>query len=690
MTASLHPAVKAVIAVVSVPLGTYCLFLALGMTPFFQKHFIYAHKIHTLYWSNINNPQKWGFARPCYLFTLTDVALSSHIEYVGNQVTPFSLKTSDGETLYAWHVMPLPLYLQNEAAVEAQAPGFCQDFTKTESFRLLKDDPESRLVLYFHGNAGHVAQGWRPGSYHCLTDTSSYHVVAIDYRGFGHSTGTPTEAGLIQDASTIVDWAIDVAGIPASRIVLLGQSLGTAVVSGVAEKYVLQGVEFAGITIVAGFSDLVSLLTGYRIGGIFPVLAPFRAWPQLLALFNSFIVEKWHSADRLANIVRHTKTRLRINLIHARNDGDIPYTEDDKLFRAAVNEAVGTLNDDEFHAWKEQRTIRKGKDAFVTTWTSEPNIVIRQELFPHGGHNDITGHHHSYTGSSMLSLTQKVMLVFPELRSSLLSQTTSMDVTIIARTSCDATRAMLGFTCYEEGQRIPSDDACSPSSSSSSSSFAAAGLTPTPPDGGACVAMVGKDCVAIACDLRLGVQAMTVSNNFPKIFQYGDVFLGLTGLATDVNTVSDVFRYKTNMYRLREERAIAPRTFANLVSSSLYEKRFGPYFVSPVVAGLDPKTGKPFICGFDSIGCIDFAKDFIVSGTASEQLFGMCEGLWEADMVRYALSPAVCWEPDALFETISQSLLNAVDRDALSGWGAHVYIIEKDKVTKRLLKGRQD
>lgn len=47
-------------------------------------------------------------------------------------------------------------------------------------------------------------------------------------------------------------------------------------------------------------------------------------------------------------------------------------------------------------------------------------------------------------------------------------------------------------------------------------------------------------------------------------------------------------------------------------------------------------------------------------------------------------------EPDDLFETISQALLNAVDRDALSGWGAHVYIIEKDKVTKRLLKGRQD
>jgi len=111
------------------------------------------------------------------------------------------------------------------------------------------------------------------------------------------------------------------------------------------------------------------------------------------------------------------------------------------------------------------------------------------------------------------------------------------------------------------------------------------------------VAMVGKDCVAIACDLRLGLQALTVSNNFPKIFNYGDVYLGLTGLATDVQTVSELFRYKVNMYRLREERDISPETFAHLVSSSLYEKRFGPWFVSPVVAGINGTTGKPFICG---------------------------------------------------------------------------------------------
>lgn len=198
-------------------------------------------------------------------------------------------------------------------------------------------------------------------------------------------------------------------------------------------------------------------------------------------------------------------------------------------------------------------------------------------------------------------------------------------------------------------------------------------------NGGTAVAMVGKDCIAIASDMRLGSQSLGVSNNFEKIFNYDNVFFALTGLASDVITVHEDFRKKTNMYKMREGRNIEPETFAKLVSSSLYERRFGPWFVGPIVAGLNSKSGKPFICGFDSIGCIDFAKDFIVSGTASDQLFGMCESLYEPDL-----------EPEDLFECISQSLLNAADRDALSGWGAVVYIVTKDKIIKRYLKSRQD
>ena len=132
---------------------------------------------------------------------------------------------------------------------------------------------------------------------------------------------------------------------------------------------------------------------------------------------------------------------------------------------------------------------------------------------------------------------------------------------------------------------------------------------PSSINGGIVVAMAGKDCVAIACDLRLGNQSLGVSNNFEKVFNYGHVFFGITGLATDVTTLNELFRYKTNLYKLREDRPIEPETFTQLVSSTLYERRFGPYFVGPVVAGINSKSGKPFIAGFDLIGCIDEAKD---------------------------------------------------------------------------------
>ncbi|KAJ1805464.1 proteasome core particle subunit beta 3, partial [Coemansia sp. RSA 2599] len=47
-------------------------------------------------------------------------------------------------------------------------------------------------------------------------------------------------------------------------------------------------------------------------------------------------------------------------------------------------------------------------------------------------------------------------------------------------------------------------------------------------------------------------------------------------------------------------------------------------------------------------------------------------------------------DPEGLFETVSQALLNAVDRDAMSGWGAVVHIITPDGVITRDIKGRMD
>lgn len=52
------------------------------------------------------------------------------------------------------------------------------------------------------------------------------------------------------------------------------------------------------------------------------------------------------------------------------------------------------------------------------------------------------------------------------------------------------------------------------------------------------------------------------------------------------------------------------------------------------MAGLDPITNAPYIATMDLIGCPMETKDFVVGGTSTEQLYGMCESLWNPDMVR--------------------------------------------------------
>ena len=56
-------------------------------------------------------------------------------------------------------------------------------------------------------------------------------------------------------------------------------------------------------------------------------------------------------------------------------------------------------------------------------------------------------------------------------------------------------------------------------------------------------------------------------------------------------TLSQLLKMRMALYKLREEREIKPETFTALLTSILYEKRFGPYFTEPVVAGLNEKVG---------------------------------------------------------------------------------------------------
>jgi fermentation-respiration switch protein FrsA (DUF1100 family) len=89
-------------------------------------------------------------------------------------------------------------------------------------------DPEAidpRTIVYFHGQNSNVGTSWQRIEY---LYAAGQHLYVVDPRGYGLSTGTPTEAGLQTDLLAVRRYLVDVRGVPAERLVYYGRSLGGA------------------------------------------------------------------------------------------------------------------------------------------------------------------------------------------------------------------------------------------------------------------------------------------------------------------------------------------------------------------------------------------------------------------------------------------------------------------------------
>ncbi|KAI1269960.1 alpha/beta-hydrolase [Xylariaceae sp. FL1019] len=357
----------------------YSAFLALLTLPLLQNQVIYLNAVTLTWFQDVNVPEQWGFLR--------------------NQVTPFTLKTADGHSLHAWHVLPLKLYQEHEAELIHQSLGHASDITQTRGFKLLRDNPDALLVLYFHGAGGTLGSGWRPPSYRAMSALApdKIHTLSIDYRGFGCSTGTPSEAGLLADASAVAEWAMNVAGIPPSRIVLFGQSLGTAVSVALALQYatLTEPILFSGLVLVAPMANVQLLTATYSVAGIIPILGPVARFPKLLAWLNTFIRDKWRTDEKLAELVRvyehlpDESLRYHITFIHAKDDYTIPWVHSDINFWYAVNAStpagVSTAHLEDFKA---SSKVPLGAESWNVEWKANRGR-IREHILQYGLHDRI-------------------------------------------------------------------------------------------------------------------------------------------------------------------------------------------------------------------------------------------------------------------------------------------------------------
>ncbi|KAH8805365.1 Alpha/Beta hydrolase protein [Xylogone sp. PMI_703] len=359
--------------------GLYAVLLGLLTTSTFQSHIVYLHTIKMTWFKDLNVPESFGFLR--------------------NQVTPFSIKTSDGVELYAWHILPIELYRKNELHLVAEPVGFVPDITSRLVFQLLRDDPEARLVIHMHGAAGTVASGYRVDNYRALSagQPGKIHVLTFDYRGFGDSTGTPSEDGLILDAVAVADWAMNVAGIPPSRILLFGQSLGTAVSTAVSAHYALQSppVVFAGTVLVAAFVDVVTLASTYKALGSIPILSPLARFPLLFNYMQRFVWDKWQNKDNIAQYIQANEAngkKYQLTLIHAEDDDDVPWYHASIIFWHAVNASMPDgISYEDLELKRSESRVDLGAAGSFMEWRTD-NGIVREEILKTGLHDVLMGY----------------------------------------------------------------------------------------------------------------------------------------------------------------------------------------------------------------------------------------------------------------------------------------------------------
>lgn len=337
------------------------------------------------------------------------------------QVAPFNLTTSDGETLFCWHVLPLDIYLDNENEIVQKYNGPVDDLKESLSYKLLSNDPKSRVVVNFHGNAGHIAQGHRPSTYRSLSSIPHTHILTCDYRGFSRSTlrnspHIPTETGVITDGISLISYLLTSLNHPADRTVILGQSMGTVVASASAlyftnptsahlppdlivtdklPKIAQQG--FAGIILIAPFPNLPTLLQTYKIRGLIPVLSPLKGYPKLANFLSSRILDKWPTLPRLQAILdasSKTTTPVHITILHSRNDQDIDFRLSETVY-AQLEQQL--LSEDHVVSEQERRSIhggervKRGAFAYRRVEDASRTRSVEMEIVRYGGHNDVVG-----------------------------------------------------------------------------------------------------------------------------------------------------------------------------------------------------------------------------------------------------------------------------------------------------------
>ena len=168
----------------------------------------------------------------------------------------------------------------------------------------VKNPASDRVLIFFHGNAGNIC--------HRLSDlinlkNCGINVLAISYRGYGKSSGKPSEKGIYIDGAAAVDYAIQTLGYSLNNTIIYGRSIGTTVA-----VHTSQHKDIAGLILITPLTS-----------------AKAHAKAQGLGFLSFFVGNAFDNFSKISNI------KCPLLVIHGTDDEILSFSMGKDIFDQA-------------------------------------------------------------------------------------------------------------------------------------------------------------------------------------------------------------------------------------------------------------------------------------------------------------------------------------------------------------------